>query len=277
MRALPVPRAVALVATLAAGCAAPQRPAPPPVAERELRFSLADDEDPAHALAVVTRRLAARGIAHAEVTAATGTLVARVRAADVAVARALITSTGWFRARRVDERVDLSELLPSPLPEGVRVEPESVPLAAGLVLRTNGLVATAEARGALTALAAPIRLAGRALLLVPSGAAWRLAAVEERGALHGGHVTRCASSGPDALTVTLDASSLGDQRARRVVFELDGVPRAMGPMGADPVLRFEHATDAQNALARCADGLLRGPIRADDQSPSQGTGSSVAP
>jgi hypothetical protein len=77
---------------------------------------------------------------------------------------------------------------------------------------------------------------------VPEGEGWRLVALRREVVAHGGAVTRCARRGE-----------------REVALALAG------------------ATDAEALLARCAHGMLRGPLRADDQSPSQGTGSSVAP
>lgn len=255
--------ALALAATLAAGCAATQRPPPPAPVERVLSFTLDADEDPAHALSVVSRRLAARGVTRADVTAATGTLTARVRDVDVAAARDAVTSIAWLRVRVVDERVDLTEVAPSPLPQGVVAESESVPLAAGLSLRSTALFATRDARDALASIAGTVRLGGRALLIVPRAEGWRLAAVESRTALHGGQVTRCATDAPGRVTVVFGDDAAAVRRelgVRRGVVEVDGVPRALTTLATDPVLVFERLEDAGALLSRCADGMLRGPI-----------------
>lgn len=259
-------RALALAATLAAGCAATQRPAARPVAarDRELTFALDPDEDPARALAVVTRRLASRGVSRADVTAATGALTARVPEADVAVAREAVTSTAWLQLRPINERVDLAALAPSPLPQGVAMEPETVHLAAGLTMRSEALVAARDAREALASIAASAR--GHTLVIVPRAEGWRLAAVEPRAALHGGQVARCVTDAPGRVTVVFGDEAAAVRRSsglRRAVLEVDGAPRALATLGTDPVIEFARLEDAASLLSRCADGMLRGPVRAE--------------
>lgn len=260
------PPALALAATLAAGCAATPRPppAPRPIAERELTFSLDPDEDPARALAVVSRRLASRGVTRADVTAATGSLTARVREDDAAAAREAVTSTLWLRVLPVDERVDLAALAPSPLPAGVTVESENVPLALGLTMQSAALFAAQDARDALSSIATSARAQGRSLVVVPRANGWRLAAVEPRASLHGAQVARCVTDAPGHVTVVFgdEAAALRRRDAlRRAVVEIDGEPRALAAIGTDPVIHFARVEDAAALLSRCADGALRGPIR----------------
>jgi hypothetical protein len=177
-------------------------------------------------------------------------------------ARAL-RETAWMRGLAVDESRDLSALLPA---EGVRGEVEAVTLAPGLTLQS---VALRGERAALSALASR----GEALAVVPEGEGWRLVALRREVVAHGGAVTRCARRGDREVALAL----AGEAPTRRWVLTLDGEAAALVPAREAPVVRLAGATDAEALLARCAHGMLRGPLRADDQSPSQGTGSSVAP
>lgn len=250
---------------LAVACASSQHPAAQGdrAPEVELTLRLDPDEDPAHALDVATARLASLGVNRADITAATGSLSLRVpRALSPQVARAL-RETAWMRGVAVDESRDLSALLPA---EGVRGETEAVTLAPGLTLQSTALRGE---RAALSALAAR----GEALAVVPEGEGWRLVALRREVVSHGGAVTRCARRGAREVELTL----AGEAPTRRWVLWLDGEAAALVPGREAPVLRLPGAAEAEALRARCAHGMLRGPLRPDDQSPSQGTGSSVAP
>lgn len=250
---------------LAVACASSQRPAAQGdrAIETELSLRLDPDEDPAHALDVATARLASLGVNRADVTAATGSLSLRVpRAVSPQAARAL-RETAWMRGLAVDESRDLAALLPA---EGVRGEAEAVTLAPGLTLQS---VALRGERSALSALASR----AEALTVVPEGEGWRLVALRREVVAHGGVVTRCARRGAREVALAL----AGEAPARRWVLLLDGEAAALVPGREAPVLRLPGAAEAEALMARCAHGMLRGPLRAEDQSPSQGTGSSVAP
>jgi hypothetical protein len=250
---------------LAVACASSQHPAAQGdrTTESELTLRLDPDEDPAHALDVATARLASLGVTRADVTAATGSLSLRLpRAVSPQAARAL-RETAWMRGLAVDESRDLSALLPA---EGVRGEVEAVTLAPGLTLQS---VALRGERAALAALASR----GEALTVVPEGEVWRLVALRREVVAHGGAVTHCARRGEREVALAL----AGEAPTRRWVLTLNGEAAALVPAREAPVVRLAGATDAEALLARCAHGMLRGPLRADDQSPSQGTGSSVAP
>ncbi len=250
---------------LAVACASSQHPAAQGdrTTESELTLRLDPDEDPAHALDVATARLASLGVTRADVTAATGSLSLRLpRAVSPQAARAL-RETAWMRGLAVDESRDLSALLPA---EGVRGEVEAVTLTPGLTLQS---VALRGERAALAALASR----GEALTVVPEGEVWRLVALRREVVAHGGAVTHCARRGEREVALAL----AGEAPTRRWVLTLNGEAAALVPAREAPVVRLAGATDAEALLARCAHGMLRGPLRADDQSPSQGTGSSVAP
>lgn len=252
-------------AVLALGCASSQRPAAhgDRAPEGELTLRLDPEEDPAHALDVATARLAALGVNRADVTAATGSLALRVPRAVFAEAARALRETAWMRGLAVDESRDLAALLPA---DGVRGEAEAVTLAPGLTLQS---LALRGERAALTALASR----GEALAVVPEGDGWRLVALRREVVAHGGAVTRCARRGPREVALAM----AGEAPARRWVLTLDGAPWALVPGREAPVVRLPRADDADALMARCAHGMLRGPMRAEDQSPSQGTGSSVAP
>lgn len=269
---------LALAALAAVGCASTQSLARQSVSTREavLTVAMAPGEDPAHALSVATRRLAAAGVSHADVTAAGESLSARLPEADLPRAREALTSTPWVRGRLVDERVDLSEAVPTPAPEGVEVVPESVTLAPGMVLRG------AAVRGPRAALDALARAGEGRLTVIPAGARWQLVALEPRVLLDGAEVTRCVRRGAQGVALefgpevaAMRARERG--RERRVVYELPASVTAVASLHEDPTVRLPSDEAAASLLRACESGMLRGPLREDAQSPSQGTGSSVAP
>lgn len=269
---------LALAALATVGCASTQSPAPQAMSTREavLTVALAPGEDVAHALSVATRRLAAAGVAHADVTAAGESLSVRLPEADLARAREALRATPWVRGRLVDERVDLSEAVPTPTPEGVEVVPESVTLAPGMVLRG------AAVRGPRAALDAIARAGEGRLTVVPSGERWQLVALEPRVLLDGAQVTRCVRRGARVVALELGPEVAAMRarergRERRVVYELSGDVTAAASLHEDPAIALSSDEAAASLLRGCEAGLLRGPLREDAQSPSQGTGSSVAP
>lgn len=270
--------AVAMTAAISA-CVSTQRPALQPIssADRALTLRLEDGEDLAHALTVASRRLRRAGISDADLTAAGSVLSVRLPARDAPRALAALLQTAWLRARMVDPRVELTALLPTPTPPGLEVLPEQVTLAAGLSLRGDAVYGS---RAALESLSA----ATGSVAVVPAGSRWQLVAVEPRVAIDGAQVTRCALASPGEVTVEFDASvealraaARASGRARRVVFEIDGGGRAMTGLLSTPTIALPREGDAASFVQRCADGLLRAPLREEDQSPSQGTGSRVAP
>ncbi|MEZ4391279.1 MAG: hypothetical protein R3A48_09310 [Polyangiales bacterium] len=270
--------ALPLASMVSVGCASTQALAGQSVSTREtvLTVALPPGEDVSHALSVATRRLAAAGVSHADLTAAGESLSARLRESELARAREALTATAWVRARLVDERVDLSEAVPTPAPEGVEVVPEAVTLAPGMVLRG------AAVRGPRAALEALAQVGEGRLTVIPAGARWQLVALEPRVLLGGAQVTRCARRGARVVALELgpEVAALRERergRERRVVYELPGAVAAASSLHDDPAIELPSEEAATSLLRACESGLLRGPLREDRQSPSQGTGSSVAP
>ncbi|MFO0628000.1 MAG: hypothetical protein U0325_20660 [Polyangiales bacterium] len=267
----------ALVAgVLALNCATSQRPAlqGDRAIEGELTLRLDADERPDHVLAVASRRLAAAGITRADVTAVTGSLRVRLPHRDLDRARTLLLATPWLRGRALDVGVDLGPLAATP-PAGVRVEHQPVELMPGFTV--DDLAVFSAREDTLRAHLASFPALAAAVTVVRTGAGeWRALAFAREVVLRGDEVT-CAPGSTDRAVTLARSDAARASRARRWAVELNGdvVGLSRDLTRAEVVLPSPEAAAA--LLRDCAHGLLAAPMTPEVQSPSQGTGSSVAP